>query len=174
MSNREIQLMLRIREGDSRAFEELYRLYNKPLANFFHRLCWNPARVDDLLQEVFLRIWKAAPRYEPTAKFSTWIFRIAHNLWINDSRKRRETSLGNLEREEENPPGRSMERSETRRKVQAALEALPEGERECLVLSHYNGLKYAEIAEVMEIPVGTVKSRIFSAVRRLRETLEPQ
>ncbi len=174
MSDREIQLMLRIREGDSRAFEELYLLYRKPLANYFHRLCWNSARVDDLVQEVFLRLWKAAPRYEPVAKFSTYLFRIAHNLWINDSRKRRESALKETEGEQENPPDRSLERTELQRRIQAAIETLPEREQECLVLSQYNGLKYAEIAEVMGIPVGTVKSRIFSAIRRLRTELGPE
>ena len=173
MSEREIKLMLRIRQGDSRAFEELYQLYRGPLATFFHRLCRNQARVDDLLQEVFLRLWKAAPRYEPSAKFSTYLFRIAHNLWINDSRKKRESTGDQIDRPKEMPPDHSLETRETQKLIESALDRLPEGEKECIILSHYNGLKYREISEIMEIPVGTVKSRIFSGLEKLRKELRP-
>jgi len=174
MSEREIELMIRVREGDSRAFEDLYHLYKKPIATFFHRLCGNPTKVDDLLQEVFFRVWKAAPGYEPKAKLSTYLFRIAHNLWINDSKKRKETTLERIEQEIETPPDLSMQETESKRKIERALQELPEGERECLILSHYSGLKYREISEVMGIPVGTVKSRIFSALGKLRQKLGPQ
>ena len=87
--DRETQLMLAVRDGSAEAFRELYALYEKPLAGFLHRLCWNRALVEDLLQEVMLRVWRAASGYEPRARVSTWIFRIAHNLWINESAKRR-------------------------------------------------------------------------------------
>ncbi|MDP6957656.1 MAG: sigma-70 family RNA polymerase sigma factor, partial [Planctomycetota bacterium] len=96
--------MMQVREGDARAFEDLYRLYQKPLATFFHRLSGNPSKVEDLLQELFLRVWKAAPGYEPKAKLSTYLFRIAHNLWVNDSKKRKETTLQKIEPEIETPP----------------------------------------------------------------------
>ena len=174
MAEREIELMIRVREGDSRAFEELYLLYQKPLSTFFHRLSGNPSKVEDLLQELFLRVWKAAPGYEPKAKLSTYLFRIAHNLWINDSKKRKEITLQTIEKEGETPPDFSIQVTESQRKIEHALQELPEGERECLILSHYSGLKYREISEVMEIPVGTVKSRIFSALGKLRKKLGPQ
>ena len=91
--DRETELMLKIKEGSKEAFHELYTLYERPLANFLYRLCWNRSLVDDLVQEVLMRVWRAAPNYEPTAKVSTYIFRIAHNLWsTSPPRKRRKRS----------------------------------------------------------------------------------
>src|SRR5262245_36878200 len=97
MSDRETQLMLEVKAGSKPAFQELYRLYEKPLANFLYRLCWNRSLVEDLLQEVMLRVWRAAATYEPQAKVSTWLFRIAHNLWINESAKKRADALGDAD-----------------------------------------------------------------------------
>lgn len=172
MADRETELMLRAKAGDAPAFEELYRLFQKPVANYLYRLCWNRQIVDDLVQEVFLRLWRAAPGYEPTAKVSTYIFRIAHNLWINESMKRKEQAIEEADPSAEHDPASGLERAEIQAAVKKAIEALPEGERECLVLSEYNGFKYAQISEILGIPVGTVKSRIFSAVQRLRESLK--
>lgn len=170
--DRETALMLAVKEGSSEAFRELYGLYEKPLASFLHRLCWNRSLVEDLLQEVMLRVWRAAATYEPKARVSTWIFRIAHNLWINESAKRKAEPLGNADPAGAADPSGGMARGELQQAVRRAIESLPEAERECLVLSEYNGMKYAEIAEVMGIPVGTVKSRIFTASQRLRESLK--
>ncbi len=172
MSDRETELMLRVKGGDARAFEELYGLYKRPLANFLYRLCWNRPLVDDLMQEVFLRLWRAAPNYEPTARVSTYVFRIAHNLWINEGTKRRAQALGDVDRPGRDDPSKDLERGEVQAAVRKAIDELPDGERECLVLSEYNGLKYAEISEILGIPLGTVKSRIFGAVQRLREKLK--
>lgn len=174
MSDRETELMLAVRKGDAGAFKELYEAYQKPLANFLFRMCWNRALVDDLVQEVFLRVWRAREQYEPTARVSTYLFRIASNLWINHAEKKRESVLGDADRESGGAPEEPLERSEVQQAVKRAVDALPEGERLCLVLSEYNGLKYAEISEVLGIPVGTVKSRIFSAVQRLKVSLKDQ
>jgi RNA polymerase sigma-70 factor, ECF subfamily len=172
MADHETELMLAVRGGSAGAFKELYEAYQKPLANFLYRMCWNRALVDDLVQEVFLRVWRAREQYEPTAKVSTFLFRIASNLWINHAAKKRESVLGDVELESGGSPAEPLERSEVQQAVKRAVDALPEGERLCLVLSEYNGLKYAEISEVLGIPVGTVKSRIFSAVQRLKITLK--
>lgn len=172
MADHETELMLRLRGGDRAAFEELYGLYQKPLVNYLFRLCWNRALAEDLLQEAFLRLWKAAPTYQPTAKVSTYIFRIAHNLFLNEAAKRREKALERADAEMRADPSSDLNRREVQSAVQKAIEALPDGERECLLLSEYNGFKYAEIAEVLGIPVGTVKSRMFSAVQRLKEALK--
>jgi len=174
MPDRETELMLAVRSGSQDAFRDLYTLFEKPLANFLYRMCWNRSMVDDLVQEVFLRVWRAREQYEPSAKVSTYLFRIASNLWINQSAKRREQALGDADRPVEGSPSESLERSEVQKAVKRAVDALPEHERLCLVLSEYNDLRYAEIAEVLEIPVGTVKSRIFSAVQRLKESLKDQ
>ena len=170
--DRETELMLRVKAASREAFQELYELYKKPLANFLYRLCWSRPLVDDLLQDVFLRLWRAAPSYEPTAKPSTYIFRVAHNAWLNLAARKKADALGEADRAEERDPAGDMQRAELQKAVRQAIAALPEHERECLVLSEYNGLKYAEIAEVLGVPVGTVKSRIFSAVQRLRGTLK--
>lgn len=172
MADRETELMLRVKGGDRAAFEELYKLYQKPLANYLYRLSWNRALSEDLLQEAFLRLWKAAPTYEPTAKVSTYIFKIAHNLFINESARRREKALEGTDQARRADPASDLHRREVQAAVKRAIESLPEGERECLVLSEYNGFKYAEIAEILGIPLGTVKSRMFSAVQRLKEALK--
>ncbi|HVR84625.1 MAG TPA: sigma-70 family RNA polymerase sigma factor [Planctomycetota bacterium] len=172
MADRETELMLRVKAGDRPAFEELYRLYEKPLTNYLFRLSGNRARAEDLLQDAFLRLWKAAPSYEPSAKVSTYVFRIAHNLFLNDAARRREKALESIDAETRSDPASDLNRREVQSAVQKAVEALPDGEREVLVLSEYNGFKYAEISEILGIPVGTVKSRMFSAVQRLKEALK--
>jgi len=172
MADRETDLMLRVKAGDRSAFEELYRLYEKPLSNYLYRLSGNRARAEDLLQDAFLRVWKAAPNYEPSAKVSTYVFRIAHNLFLNDAARRREKALESIEAETRSDPASDLNRQELQSAVQRAVEALPDGEREVLLLSEYNGFKYAEISEILGIPVGTVKSRMFSAVQRLKEALK--
>lgn len=172
MADRETELMLRVKAGDRHAFEELYRLYEKPLTNYLYRLSGNRARAEDLLQDAFLRVWKAAPTYEPSAKVSTYVFRIAHNLFLNDAARRREKALESIDAETRSDPASDLNRREVQSAVQKAVEALPDGEREVLLLSEYNGFKYAEISEILGIPVGTVKSRMFSAVQRLKEALK--
>jgi len=172
MPDRETELMLRVKGGDRAAFEELYGLYQKPILNYLYRLCWNRSLAEDLLQEAFLRLWRAAPTYEPAAKVSTYIFRIAHNLFINEAARRRETALETADSEMRADPASDLARREVQSAVKKAIEALPEGEREVLLLSEYQGFKYAEIAEILAIPVGTVKSRMFSAVQRLKEALK--
>jgi RNA polymerase sigma-70 factor (ECF subfamily) len=172
MADRETELMLRVKAGDRAAFEELYALYRKPLANFLYRLCWNRTLAEDLLQETFLRLWRAAPGYEPAARVSTYVFKIAHNLHLNEAARRREKLLEDADPELRDDPSADLHRREVQKAVRKAIESLPEGERECLLLSEDQGFKYAEIAEILDIPVGTVKSRMFSAVARLREALQ--
>lgn len=172
MADRETELMLRVKAGDRLAFSELYSLYQKPLVNYLYRLCFNRALSEDLLQETFLRIWKAAATYEPTAKVSTYVFRIAHNLFLNEAARRREMALEGADNEMRADPASDLGRRELRLAVKKAIEGLPDGEREVLLLSEYNGFKYAEISEILGIPVGTVKSRMFSAMQRLKEALK--
>ena len=89
-ADRETALLLRVKEGDRSAFEELFRLYERPLGGYLWRLCGDRALAEDLLQDCFLRIWKAAPSWEPAARVSTWIFRIAHNLRVNEAVRRKD------------------------------------------------------------------------------------
>jgi RNA polymerase sigma-70 factor (ECF subfamily) len=165
--------MLRVKAGDAAALEELYRRYERPLFNYLFRLSGNRARAEDLLQETFLRVWRSARRYVPSAKVSTYLFHIAHNLFANDVAKRRESPLPDMNGAISEAPEPDLDRRDTHLALLQALKTLPEGERACLLLAEYQGLKYDEIAQILGIPEGTVKSRIFNALRRLRKALEP-
>lgn len=160
-ADRETALLRRIKTGDRGAFEELFRLYERPLGTYLWRLCGNRALAEDLLQECFLRIWKAAPSWEPAARVSTWVFHIAHNLHLNEAARKK---VRPEVRPDPSPPP-DFEA------LHGALESLPDGERAVVLLSELQGFKYADIAGILGIPLGTVKSRMFSALRRLRDKL---
>jgi RNA polymerase sigma-70 factor, ECF subfamily len=180
--------MRRLAAGDEAALEDLYRRWSKPLLHFLNGMCCDRALAEDLLQEVFVRVWRAAPRYEPTARFSTWLFHVARNHWLNEREKRlHRIRPVPLERqapgEEESsvdapdpgaaPPDEAAAARELGTRIQLAVDRLPEKLRETWVLAVGQGLPYPEVAQVLDIPVGTVKSRMFQAVRHLREELGP-
>jgi RNA polymerase sigma-70 factor (ECF subfamily) len=173
----DIELMLRVKQGDEEAFDELARRYRRSLTNFFYSLCWNYDTSQDFTQEVLVCVWLARERYEPSAKFSTYIFRIARNRWLTSlrSRKCRPEALFLEETWEPSLPEPSLERLLIRRyedrRIRLAVSRLPDHYRLVFVLSQFQDMKYAEIAEILEIPVGTVKSRMSSAVHILREWL---
>ena len=173
----EIELMLRVKQGDEEAFDELARRYRRSLTNFFYSLCWNYDTSQDFTQEVLVCVWLARERYEPSAKLSTYLFRIARNRWLTAlrSRKCRPEALFLEETWEPALPEPNLERILIRRyedrRIRLAVSRLPDHYRLVFVLSHFQDMKYAEIAEILEIPVGTVKSRMSSAVRTLREWL---
>lgn len=181
---RDVELMQRVKTGDRAAFSELYEIHKGPLFNFIYRMSWDRAAAEDCLQEVFIAVWKAAANWEPTAQVNTWLFKIARNIWINEGRrsKRRPalfSFLGSSDEESGAPdfpdagagPDESALGVEARAAVRKAVDQLPEKERMVVLLSEFEGLKYAEIAEILEIPVGTVKSRMSSASERLRALL---
>jgi len=174
----DIELMLRAKQGDEDAFGELAERYRRPLTNFFYSLCWNYDSSQDFAQEVLVRVWLSRGRYELRAKLSTYIFRIAHNHWLMAlrSRKCRPEPFYLEEMWDAAPAEHDLERLLVRRyedrRVKTAVSRLSERYRLVFVLSHFQDMKYAEIAEILEIPVGTVKSRMSAAVRTLREWLE--
>ena len=190
MSDSDSELMLRFRDGDDDAFRQLATRYQRPLVNFFYRLTRDRFTSEDYCQEVFARIIRAKARYKRMAKFRTWMYRIAKNYWIDRCRERAaapimgslSTPIGGDEGgtrtltdtvEGESPrPADEMRRKEIGKAIMSAVSRLPEEQRLVFVLSENQGMKYAEISEVLEIPVGTVKSRMHSAVRRLRELLK--
>lgn len=174
MADAETELMLRVKAGDRSAFQQLFFAFQKPVLNYLYRLSRSVPLSEDLTQETFLRLWKAAATYEPTAKVSTYIFRIAHNLYLNEAARRREKAWDGAEEAAEHDPSTDLQRREVQSAVQKAIESLPDGEREVLLLSEFQGFKYAEISEILGIPVGTVKSRMFSAVQRLKKLLSPR
>lgn len=169
-------LMEAIGRGDRDAFEALYTKYKGPVGNFLYKMSWDSALSEELLQEVFLSIWRTAARYEARAKVSTYLFTLARNAFINTSRKgshRREAEGAARKRETAPLDEADPDRGELSGRVKAAIEALPEDEREALVLAYYNGLPYQEIAEIQAVPVGTIKSRVHRALGRLRDVLKP-
>lgn len=166
----EEELIRRVAAGDAAAFEALYEAFRKPLANYFYRLCFDRARVEDLLQEVFVRLWRGAASYRGESKASTFVFRIATNVWLTESRRIREKSAG-PESVSDREPSQDAERREREAKLREAIRGLPPGERAVLILAQYHELPYEEISEILAIPVGTVKSRMFHALQRLRDRL---
>jgi RNA polymerase sigma-70 factor (ECF subfamily) len=178
--------MLRAGRGDAAAFAGLYDRWSRPILRYFVHLCYDRDAAEDLLQETFLRIWRAAPRYEVRARFSTYLFQVAKNLWINERAKvlRRplrisldapfdedgEPLSGRLEGDGPRPDDEA-ERLEAGRRVRAAVDGLPEPLRETFVLAAFEELPYREIAAILGVPEGTVKSRVFAATRTLRERL---
>ncbi|HUV05366.1 MAG TPA: RNA polymerase sigma factor [Armatimonadota bacterium] len=175
--DRDVELMLRVKEADEEVFDELVRRYREPLTNFFYSLCWNIHTAQDCAQEVLVRLWLARERYEPSAKLSTYIFRVARNHWLTALRRRKCRPEPMYLEEMWQPvvDDGSLEKLLMRRymdrRIKLAIAGLPERYRLVFVLSHFQGMKYAQIAEVLEIPVGTVKSRMSAAVRVLREKI---
>ena len=168
-----------LRRGDPRPFEEFVRLEAATFIGFFERLGADGAEAEDLTQEVFLRLYRSAPEYEARDVFGGYALRIARNAWIDAGRRRaaRPTPTGELPVEEleladDLAPGpRDLEVAEESSRARVALARLPEGQRWVFELAVLHGRPYPEIAELLGIPLGTVKSRVFHAVRRLRELL---
>ncbi|NRA96044.1 MAG: sigma-70 family RNA polymerase sigma factor [Planctomycetes bacterium] len=166
------RLMREIAAGSEDAFRDLIGRYQDVLLHLFARLGARHDEADDAAQETFLRVHAYRQRYRPTGSFRTFLFTVARRAWLDlcrrrERRRRREASGYDLE---------AMERSvgvglDQRLDLEAALQKLSEGHRMVLVLSIWGGLKYEEIADVMDIPEGTVKSRVFHALRKLRARL---
>lgn len=177
--------MARLQGGDLAAFEALYARYSRPLLNFFHQMCFDRVAAEDYLQETFLRVWRARSGWRPTAKVSTWLFHIAKNLWFNERAKLRlrpyhagkggEAGAAQWEgvADDGRSPGEAVGARETARALVEAVGELPEKLRAVFVMARYQGLPYAEIASILEIPEGTVKSRMAQAEKLLRERLRP-
>lgn len=179
-------LMLAFQQGKRDAFEKLVLRHQVGLFNFFFRMTGDRELAEDLTQEVFFRVYSHARSYVRSAKFTTYLYRIAKNAWIDHLRRiKRRGRMASLDKEDENglnfydrlsaeseDPDARLEREDTSRMIEEALDTLPEEQRICFVLSEVQGMKYAEISETLEIPVGTVKSRMHVAMQRLREFLE--
>jgi RNA polymerase sigma-70 factor, ECF subfamily len=164
------ELMLEFQKGSTEAFTELFQRYAQRLYGFFRRRLAHPTRAEELTQDVFVAVLKAAARYEPQALFRTYLYSIAVRMLMAERRKQG--------REVADPP-QSAEpvqpaHSETTAWVRDAVDRLEATEREILLLREYEELSYGEIAQVLGIPVNTVRSRLFRARLALRELLEAQ
>lgn len=182
-SARDLAWMWRIKLGDLVALEELIEAHQYRVIGTIVRMLGDEMDAEDLAQQVFIRVWKSAPRYEPTAKFTTWLFKITRNLVFNELRRRQRHSTQPLEgRDDEHPhlqtadpatkaPDHALLDEELQHAIQSAIDALPEVQRMAIVLRRYDEFSYEEIAEILELTVPAVKSVIFRARTELRERL---
>ena len=189
MARTDVQLMLDVKAGDEQSFELLLRKYRTPLVNFFYRMVHDSAAAEDLAQEVFLRVHRARKEYVPSAKFTTWMFRIATNLALNSVRDNRHRQMeismdqtvktGDDEQRAMEVPDRtpSVEQQLLARcrseMILRAIHALPEKQRAAVLLHKYQELDYDEIARILECSESTLKSLLFRAYETLRVELAP-
>jgi RNA polymerase sigma-70 factor (ECF subfamily) len=172
-------LLGRAAQKDATAFEELYRRYCGPVGAFLYRMCWDRHVAEDCLQEAFMRLWRSAGDFRGRSAVGTYVFQIAKNVWLNvrDKRSRHAGPSAPAGEEAESggsqAPHEALEADELRARVREAIDRLDEPHRMVFVLAHYEGLRYREIAEILEVPLGTVKSRMAASERKLRETLAP-
>jgi RNA polymerase sigma-70 factor (ECF subfamily) len=174
----EIELMRRTANGDAAAFRKLADEHLTKIMNFAYRLLHNRTDAEDVAQETFLRLWKDANRYEPKARVTTWLHRIAHNLCVDRLRGKREQPSEALDEERSSlEPGGLLDRKELATEVERALAELPERQRAAITLVHYQGLTNLEAADVLAVGVEALESLLARARRSLREKLaqhEPQ
>lgn len=186
----DVRLMLRVKEDDAAAFEQLVSQYQARLVSVLHNLVGGRDPAEDLAQDVFLRLFRARKRYEPGAKFSTYLFTIAHNVASNYRRtmgRRKEVQIkqdANSSRENFTldkmakeasalMPTRILDNVESSEVVMLAIEALNERQRMAVLLCKFEGMSYAEIAEIMELSPQAVKSLLSRARANLRDALQP-
>ncbi|MCE5199386.1 MAG: sigma-70 family RNA polymerase sigma factor [Armatimonadota bacterium] len=181
------ELMELVRNSDFVAFDELYNRYREDVFKFLYSLTWDRDVAEDYVQEVFLRLYTARNRYTPTAKFSTYLFQIAKNYYLYQRRgqkaQTKDLSLSykdcsgfcpfeNIRANERVEPEVQLMEEYRRLNIRRAIGMLPEGQKLVFVMSHIRDMKYAEIAEILQIPEGTVKSRMFAAVNKLQSLLK--
>lgn len=173
------ELMRRVKQGDLEAFRELVERHQHSVIGVSAKMLGDSSDAEDLAQQVFLRIWKSAERYEPTAKFTTWLMTITRNLVFNEMRRRGRSRQVSMEgdgeheaREFADDPHRQPEQmaaaTELEAAVDVAITSLPEPQRMALVLRRYEDMPYEEIAKVLKVSVPALKSLLF----RARETLK--
>jgi RNA polymerase sigma-70 factor, ECF subfamily len=176
------ELVLGALAGQESNFEELVRRYQRPIAAYIYRMAGDYDIALDLTQEVFIKTHNSLARYRSEFKFSTWIYKIAHNAAIDHLRRcaAREQALVRTvdgERHEVNidsrrlTPEQESERAERRNEIETVVHMLPPTYRELIVLRHSQDLSYDEIAEVTGLPLGTVKNRLFRAREAMRDEL---
>lgn len=177
-----VRLMLRVKEGDVRAFELLVERHQRAVIGTVARMLNNVDDAHDVAQQVFVRVWRSAPRYEPSAKFTTWLFTITRNLVFNEMRRRnrkREVSIEAGEEEHHHTiasPGREQpdavaQQEELEKAIDAAIQSLPDKQRLAVSLRRFEDMPYEEICEVLGMSLSAVKSLIFRARNVLKEKL---
>jgi len=181
--DRDAELMLRVREGDDTSFALLLERHRGPVVHFLYRMVQNPSVSEELAQEVFLRVYRSRATYEPTAKFTTWLFRIATHLalnWVRDGKKEKgqesldEQVVDGVDRQvrDRQPTIEQTMLYEVKMKeVRQAIEALPAKQRAAVLMHKYEELEYAQIARALNCSESAVKSLLFRAYESLRSRL---
>ncbi|MBK1828137.1 sigma-70 family RNA polymerase sigma factor [Haloferula rosea] len=184
------ELVVRAQSGDSGAYDELVTRHRGRIFAMIRQMVKNEADAWDLSQEAFIKAWKALPRFQARARFSTWLYRIAHNTVYDWVRKKRPEAGGELNDEifgegqvdpssvttpsVEQRPDDALKSGELRARIEAALAKLSPDHRQSVVLKDVHGLAYKEIAEVMDCSIGTVMSRLHYARHKLQELLKDE
>ena len=180
----DIALMLEVRRGDEGAFEVLVERHQTLVIGTVAKMLGGDSDAEDIAQQVFVRVWQSASRYNPTAKFTTWLLTITRNLVFNEMRRRRRAWLVPLESDDPDHPtpehadhstasaSEQALHSELQEAVASAIAALPEAQRMALVLRRYEEMPYEEIAKVLGTTVSSVKSLLFRARTELKERLQ--
>jgi RNA polymerase sigma-70 factor (ECF subfamily) len=186
-ANDDAQVMLRVKAGDDSAFDYLVQKYRRAMLSFMYRMTHNMAVAEDLAQEVFLRVYRSRASYEASAKFTTWLYRIATNLAVNharDTRHERAENTVSLDEPDEET-GTTMDvpdstlsaeenlvRRERLKAIRAKVQALPERQRMAVIMHKYQQMDYRQIAEVLKLSESATKSLLFRAYESLREQLK--
>jgi RNA polymerase sigma-70 factor (ECF subfamily) len=185
-----VQLMLAWQAGDESAFDRIVEIFSPQVYALLTRFLGQRSIREDLVQEAFLRVIRARERYEPTARFTTWLFRIVYNLAVNETQRggsrerlaldlaassddREGDPMNEIGDDEATPPSHALEREDMVRAVRAAIERLPETQRMALILAKYEERPYAEIAQIIGSTEKAVKSLVHRARETLRVTLAP-
>ena len=181
------EVMLRVKAGDQSAFDFLVQKYRRPLVSFMYRMARNTAVAEDLAQEVFLRVYRSRETYEASAKFTTWLYRIATNLAVNHARdtrhERPEVTVSLDEPDEETgttldvadgtvSAEEALVRRERMMAIRSRVEALPERQRLAVIMHKYQQMDYKQISEVLKLSESATKSLLFRAYETLREQLK--
>ncbi len=181
----DLALMAAVAKGDEAAFAKLVEKHQRAVLGTIAKMTNQSPDTEDIAQQVFIRLWKSAKRYQPRAKFTTFLFTITRNLVFNVTRKksrRKEHSLDEQEDEwhqtiedqnTQSRPDKSIAQAELREMIDQAISSLPEKQRLAVVLRRYEKMPYEEIADVLELSVSAVKSQLFRARAALRESLGP-
>jgi RNA polymerase sigma-70 factor, ECF subfamily len=179
----DVRLMGLIGQGDTAALEALIERHQTLVAGTVARMLGSSSDVEDIAQQVFIRVWKSAARYVPRAKFTTWLLKITRNLVFNELRRAKrhihvplqpdpEAEEIALADQRSQTPDASLLEAELQEKIEEAIQSLPESQRMALVLRRYQDFSYEEIADVLKLSVPAVKSILFRARTELRSRLE--
>jgi len=182
----DLRWMQQIKGGDVEALRELIEAHQHRIIGTVAKMLGDDSDAEDIAQQVFIRLWKSAGRYEPTAKFTTWLFKITRNLVFNELRRRKRHPATSLDRPlDPSEPARTLQIADSTVKapdtallddemqaaIQRAIDELPETQRMAIVLRRYDDISYEEIGEILDLSVPAVKSVLFRARTELREKL---